>query len=592
MNFNSSNTEKLQKIAVGESRKKILVLPIIFLIALLCHSNLAPLEETHWDAPIYVLLSKYAAETNLLAQYHQQAQDIRLGPGDDAHWYFTRIGHVLLLGEVVKLFGNDETALMAMQWLYRLLMALSVLMCIVLAKRLALLLRAEEPDSNWWTASLIATLSYVTSDGFRGLQGHLTSEPPALFVMVLFAWVLSRAVEKTSLVNGVVAGMLLFLLFFIRIDAVLPGLIFLFVLFAMLRQAKKFAAIPAMIMTGGVALTLYLFYAWWFSPLANPLTLLNFSAEAKEMFPGLMTKSLFAIMIAGGVSWVGASVCLMTPKLRRDSLVRFAMIWLVLSLLPMLIDSFHGRSIQARMVFFILAPLLILATEGWRHILREFIEYKKYNVLLMVSGLTILLALVPHAFIRQESRDFIANHLPTAMQKHFFASLPQNDMVKTSRPYEDERLGLMVRPLYERWTLEYSKARQLALYLYSLNRPVYLIWPAEKLSGQHSMLNYIRLIRFFGHSDPEHPQLSLIKLPHTDDDEPCMHRWPTKSDPVVFCVKIDSSQLQELNNEKTDVYVLGVDDYPMPDIPATELSVVWSAPPFVLYRVTGETENF
>lgn len=589
MNFNSSDTEKLQKIAAGEFRKKALILPIIFLIALLCHSSLAPLEETHWDAPIYVLLSKYAAETNLLEEYRRQAHDIQLGPGDDAHWYFTRIGHVLLLGEVVKFLGNNEIALMAMQWLYRILMALSVPLCIVLAKQLGMLLRAEKPDSTWWIASLIAALSYVASDGFRGLQGHLTSEPPAFLVMVLFAWVLSRAVEKASLANGVFAGVLLFLLFFIRIDAVLPGLIFLFVLLITVWRVKKFAAIPSMILAGVVSFTLYLLYAWWFSPLVNPLTLLNFSIEAKEMFPGLMTKSLFAIMVAGGLLWIGAGVCLMMPKLWRDPLVMFALIWLGLSLLPMLIDSFHGRSIQARMAFFIAAPLLILATEGWRQMLREFVENKKFNVLLMASGLMILLALVPHAFIRQESRNFVVNYLPSDIQKYFFISLPHNEMVKSS---EDSRLGLMVRPLYERWTLEYSKAQQLAEYVYSSNRPAYLIWPIEKLPGQHSLQNYIRLIRFFGRPYPPDTRLPLTQLPNTVDDEPCIHQRPTETEPVVFCTKIDSSHLEELTTTKVEVYVLSADDYAMPDIPAAELNVRGSAPPFVLYRVADKPEQF
>lgn len=592
MNFNSSNTEKLQKIAAGEFRKKILVLPIIFLIALLCHSNLVTLEETHWDAPIYVLLSKFAAETDLLAQYHQQAQDIQLGPGDNAHWYFTRIGHVLLLGEVVKLFGNDENALMAMQWLYRFLMALSVPLCIVLAKQLGVLLRAKQPDFTWWTASLIAALSYVASDGFRGLQGHLTSEPPAFLAMVLFAWVLSRAIEKTSLAYGAFAGVLLFLLFFIRIDAVLPGLIFLLVMFVMVWRAKKFAAIPSMLLAGMVSLTLYLLYAWWFFPLVNPSTLLKFSAEAKEMFPGLMTKGLFAIMIAGGLLWIGAGACLMMPRLWHDPLIIFAVSWLVLSLLPMLIDSVHGRSIQARMAFFIAAPLLILATEGWRQILRQFVEYRKINTLVVAIVLLIILALIPHAFFRQESRDFVVNHLPSEMQKYFFISLPENEVSKLSQYAEDARLGLMVRPLFERWTLEYSKAQQLAEYLYSPSRSVYLIWPTEKSPGQHSLQNYIRLIRFFGRPYPENTHLSLNQLPNTVDDEPCAYQWPTELEPVVFCSKIDSSHLKELNNEKIEVFVLSADDYPMPEIPAVELSAVWSARPFMLYRVADKSAHF
>ena len=143
-------------------------------------------------------------------------------------------------------------------------------------------------------------MTYVVSDSYRGLQGHLLSEPPAFVTLVLFAVVLLRAVERRSLVIGAFAGCLLFLLFFIRIDAVLPGIVFLAVLLTALVVLRKFDTIPSIIAAGLVSLVLYLAYAWWFSPLVNPQTLANFSSAAKEMFPGVPVKSLFAIAIAGG----------------------------------------------------------------------------------------------------------------------------------------------------------------------------------------------------------------------------------------------------------------------------------------------------
>lgn len=585
MNFelHSRTTEALDKFSARCSLHTFSILLIVFFIALLFHFDLAPLEETHWDAPIYVQLSKRAAETNMLADYHQYAHEIQLGPGDDAHWYFTRIGHILLLGEVTRLFGTTETALVAMQWLYRIFMALGVTLCIVLGLRLVTLLRSEKPDAIWKAGYLLAAVTYVASDSYRGLQGHLLSEPPAFVTLALFAVILLRAVERRSVVIGACAGCLLFLLFFIRIDAVFPGIFFLAVMLAALVVLRKFDSIPSAVAAGLVSLVLYLLYAWWFSPLVNPQTLVNFSSAAKEMFPGVPLKSLLAIAIAGGLLWVGA--CTAVTILWRDPVVRFALIWLGLALLPMVIDSLNGRSVQARMAFFIVLPLLVLAGEGWGWILRRFIKQQKFFPLAIALGFVAILALTPYSLIMQESRNLAINHLPIEIQKYLFISLSKNDVVRPAPQYQDSRLGLLVRPMYERWTLEYSKMREIGDYLYIPERPVYLLWPGTKLADQHSLQSYIGLLRYFGKKYPENADIFLTKLPNKVVAEPCTARTPSETEPVIFCSTFVSSDLEVLRRNKIPLYILGVDGYPMPDMPQLGLSVLLSIPPFVLYGI-------
>ncbi|MBA3757094.1 MAG: hypothetical protein H0X02_13115 [Nitrosomonas sp.] len=585
LNFESHlrTTEALGKFSARCSLHTFSVLLVVFFIALLFHFDLAPLEETHWDAPIYVQLSKRAAETNMLADYHQYAHEIQLGPGDDAHWYFTRIGHILLLGEVTRLFGTTETALVAMQWLYRIFMAFGVTLCIVLGLRLVTLLRSEEPDSIWKAGYLLAAVTYVASDSYRGLQGHLLSEPPAFVTLALFTVMLLKAVERRSLVIGAFAGCLLFLLFFIRIDAVLPGIVFLAVLLAVLVMLRKFDTIPIVIAAGLVSLVSYLVYAWWFSPLVNPQTLANFSSAAKEMFPGVSVKSLLAIVIAGGLLWVGA--CAAVTILWRDSVVRFAMIWLGLALLPMVIDSLNGRSVQVRMAFFIVLPLLVLAGEGWSWILRSFIKQQKILPLAIALSSVLILALTPYSLIMQESRNLAINHLPLEIQKYLFISLSKNGAIKPTSPYQDLRLGLLVRPIYERWTLKYSKMQEIGDYLYVPERPAYLLWSGAKLADQHSLQVYIGLIRYFGKKYPENSDILLTKLPNKIFAEPCTARTPSELEPVIFCSTFVSSDLEVLQKKKIPLYILGVDGYPMPEMPQLELRVLLSTPPFVLYGV-------
>ena len=562
------------------------VLPLIFFIALLFHSDLAPLEETHWDAPIYLQLSKRAAETNMLAEYHQYAHDIQLGPGDDAHWYFTRIGHILLLGEITRLFGTTETALVAMQWLYRVFMALGVTLCITLGLRLVILLRSGRPDTIWWAGYFLAALTYIASDSYRGLQGHLISEPPAFLALVVFSLMLLKAVERRSLIISIFAGCLLFLLFFIRIDAVLSGVIFLTVLLATTAALKKFDTIPGIVVAGFVSLIFYLIYAWWFSPLVNPQTLVNFSSLAKEMFPGVPAKSLFAIAIAGGLLWIGA--CAAVSMSWRDPVVRFAVVWLGLSLLPMVIDSLSGRSVQARMAFFVALPLLVLAGEGWSCILRSFIKQRKILPLAIALSFVAILAFTPHSLVMQEFRSLALNHLSPEVQKYLFISLFKTGTIRSAPQHQDTRLGLLVRPIEERWTLEYSKAREIGEYLYVPKRPAYLLWSNIKLTDQQSsyrtLQGYTRLFRYFGKEYPENADTILTK-PRKVSDEFCTAQAPTELEPVVFCSTFDSSDLEVLRESNIPLYILSVGRDPMPDMPQLKLKVLLFTPPFVMYGI-------
>lgn len=577
----SRTTDEIDNFSAWRSLRTFCVLLVVFFAALLFHSDLAPLEETHWDAVIYADLSKRAAETQMLADYHQHAHDISLEP-DGLLWYFTRIGHILLLGEVARIFGTTETALVAMQWLYRVFMALGVTLCVVLGSRLTVLFRPKKPDSIWWAGYLLGAASYIASDSYRGLQGHLLSEPPAFVILAFFAVMLVKAVERRSLAVGAFAGCLLFLVFFIRIDATLPGIIFATVLLAALIISRKFDAVPSIIAAGLVSLFLYLIYAWWFSPLVNPQTLANFASAAKELFSGAPVMSLFHIAIAGGLLWVGACA---TVPMWRDPLVRFAMVWLGLALLPMVIDSLNGRAVQARMSFDIVLPLLVLCGEGWGSILRNFIKQREIRPLLVALGTVMVLAFVPYSPIRQESRNLVINYLPSEIHKYLFPSLLKNAAIVPASPYQDSRLGLLVRPISERRTFEYSKMRVLGDYLYVPNRPAYLLWPESKTAHLFSLENYVGLIRYFGTEYPENSDIFLTKLPNKNKTIPCTARAPTMLEPLVFCSTLVYSDLEVLRKNKIPLYILGADGYPLPNMPPLKLKVLLSEPPFVLYGV-------
>ncbi|GKS69942.1 hypothetical protein W03_19460 [Nitrosomonas sp. PY1] len=560
------------------------VLVLVFLAGLFFHSDLMPLEETHWDSPIYLQLSKRAAETNTLADYHQYAKDIPLGPGDGAHWYFMRIGHILLLSEITRLFGANESALIAMQWLYRVFMALGIALAIVLSHQIIKLFKRNALDSNfansfWWVGYLFAAITYIASDSYRGLQGHFVSEPPAFLILVLFAIALLKAIERDSLFVASSAGVLLFLLFFIRVDAVLPGVIFLVLIACTLIFMQRLNALSVIAATSLVSLFLYLVYAWWFYPLVNPQVLLEFSSDAKEVFFSAPLKSIFSIVIAGGLLWVGACV----GALRwREPIILFAMIWLLLSLLPLLIDSLSERAVQSRMAFYIVLPLLILAGEGWRRIIQAFTKQKRILPVVLALSVTLMIALIPYSMILNV-RNFAVTHLPSEIQQYLFTSLVRRGNIQPNQQSYDSKLGLFVRPMYERWTIEFLKAKEIGDYLYAFNTKAYLTWSGAPI-GQHSLQSYVELLRYFGKKNSGDESFVIEKRPN--DSEPCTEYVPTNFEPIVFCSTLTASDIQFLKENRGRLYVFSAEGYEIPGLAELKLKKMLSIPPFVLYETT------
>ena len=480
-----------ENILVSERFRAAFVMVVVFFVSLFSHIDLAPLEETHWDAPIYVQLSKRAAETHILAGYRKHAHEIELRPAG-AHWYFTRIGHILIIGEVTWLFGSSETALVAMQWLYRLFMALGITLCLAIGLRLVALFESQKPDPTWWAGYAIAAATYVASDSFRGLHGHILSEPPAFAASALFALVMLRAVERRSLLAATIAGGLLFLVFFIRADAVLAGVTFLVVLAGALLASGKATLWAYPTVAALVGYSAYAVYASWFSPLVDPITLANFSAAAKLMYEGLPPlRNLIQILVAGGLLWIGAIASLAK---RHDPVVRFAATWLALTLLPMLVAGLTGGAIQVRMAYIQVLPLMILAGEGWTWILRHFVHHGRLQPLVVALGLLLLMSLTPYSMVLHMLREMAMNHLSPENQRHVFVASSRRSGVAPSANNADSRLGLLMRPIGERSTFEYTQAHELAKFLYTPPRSAYLVWPDTHLTNEKSIQEYVGLI--------------------------------------------------------------------------------------------------
>ena len=130
------------------------------------------------------------------------------------------------------------------------------------------------------------------------------------------------------------------------------------------------------------------------------------------------------------------------------------------------------------------------------------------------------------------------------------------------------------------------KVREIADFLNSSGHFAYLLWPKASFAGQHSLQSYIRLFHYFGKEYPENIDFVLTKFPGKLDTEACAARVPTKMERVIYCTALDERDLVVLQNNNISLYILGVDEYPIPPMPEIKLTVLLSIPPFTLYGVT------
>ena len=171
--------------------------------------------------------------------------------------------------------------------------------------------------------------------------------------------------------------------------------------------------------------------------------------------------------------------------------------------------------------------------------------------------------------------------------KYLFISAMKFDSVSSPSQYQeqDSRMGLLVRPISERMTLNYSKAREIVDILYTPKRLAYLLWSGEKPIGLPAYKNYLYLFRYFGKNYPDNADYMLRKSSGPTTYESCNTQTPTEFEPVIFCPILMPSELEMLQSKKIPLYILGIDGQPFPNVPQLKLKVLFSTPPFRLYEI-------
>lgn len=382
----------------------LLTISMILAMALLFSAK-GPMQDIHWDAPIYLERGKEIAETPALRDYARHAQVIadRLPAykvETDAYtpyWGFMRLGNALLLAMVHDWSGGGMTGIQTVFWLYTLIWAMGVVMAAVWAWAMARYLAPElAPRFTTW-AAVLSVLLYVGSDVCRHMSGNFVAEVPALLWLAGSALALLLAQARRSLLWAGFSGVLGFALYVTKMDAVL-AYIALLAAFAMalLLQDRLRPWWPAFLISGASAALLYWVYAWYFWPLPDPRLLLIF-AHAHEIAGGMNAVPAFKLYIAaGGLLWLGLLPAIFLN--RRNRALWFALGWLALLTLPYLKGLVTGvGQAQVRMYTLMLPALLLAAVTGLAPILELAWRGAAGKVLLsIVLALAIALVAVSH----------------------------------------------------------------------------------------------------------------------------------------------------------------------------------------------------
>jgi len=353
---------------------KSLSIPLLILLAVITITmvfvNKGPLQDVHWDAPIYLLRGKVAAETPLFHSYRTHSKEIadalpQYKPGvvDTPYWGFMRLGNTLLLGAVTAFMGANLASLQIASGIYALLLACSLVCGTLLAVRIMETLGNDIPKKAVLQGAVFSAVLYLVSDVYRYLSGNLVGEIPAMFLLTASALALVKASNSRMISLAILSGALGFALYVVKME-----LVWVYISFALLyatllyRHASIKMYWPAFVTAGFMALFCYGLYAWWFSPLADPRLFLTYAFADHEQ-PINPVAPIKLWIVAGGLLWIGFLLGF-RYRLRHPALW-LSVAWLVLITLPHYDALIHGRSAQVRFFALIMPPLLLGSTLGW-----------------------------------------------------------------------------------------------------------------------------------------------------------------------------------------------------------------------------------
>lgn len=507
------------------------VLFLLALVAFVASGSGLPLRDVHWDSPIYLYQAKRFADTPYLHDYSANAAAIagqvdHHWPRDEnyseAYWRFSRLGHVMLVGTVVALFGATQKSILLLHWLFSLLLSGAVLLAGLGAMRLLALLRNAGQGAQLGWAIVVSAALFMSSGIFVYLAHSLVSEVPALFLLSVAALLLVMAMQGRSFLLAALSGLAAFAVYVVRMESIWVYLSFAIVLAAALYLSGQRRSLPGvMSVAGGSALFCYLLYAWYFYPLADPRLFLTYE---KDISVVPRTVSAFHDLgAAGGLLWIGVVISVLS--FRRWPVSRLALGWAALILLPAVPYLVRGAPIQARMLSTLVLPFLIASACGWGYVWAQR-RARTSGRLLLGAGIT-----------------------SGALLMALSWSVVYDSVVKIPMLWRAQYVRQVISPpRYEEHSYYYDELNRISAAVYDGARPGYL------LSDPSVSQEDLNLVRFFG--PPYERSMTLVRRGDPTNAKPCATAKGDAVEPVVYCTGLPVDSHARARAEDVPIFYL------------------------------------
>ncbi len=524
-----------------------------------------PLYKNHYDASIWLYQAKRFADTHYVASYLNHASEIektvnkgwhREQSFSEQYWWFSRIGHVTILGIVITIFGNSYVTIWLVTIIYGSLYVCALVMGIALALKMVKREKPHISDRQVMIAAGLSITAYVSSSIFAYMNGNLIAEVPAMTLVgasVLALWI---SIERRSALFATIAGIATCGLVIFRIEAIWNVFSFAIALFVADRApGYKREVIRSHCYAVSAFSFGYVMYLLVFWPLSNPFLYVTYTS----LFAGVKTgvPCGIGLFISGGCLVAVATSQIWT--IGRSRLVGVAVIWLILASIPYWAQSFTSGICPIRVTSFVVFPWLLFAVAGLSVFLYDAKSMTKPNALAALGALVALL-LISLSLTLDYSWKFI----------HTRPALWRAQMVRQA----------LVVPQYESVTLlPLKRLHELAQEIYFKTSMANVIVYDSKKVYQGNL----NMIRFFGPPYAQTDDLALQTDPTNARDCDPQSVTSAHSEPVYFCGRFTNSHAVDYAKRGWSARMLREDYVLTPAIP-TQLNNVstYDATPVVL----------
>ena len=463
-------------------RRVVLLACAFALLGVIAATNMRdPFVGVHWDSPIWLYQAKGYAETRNLSAMQRCAQEFQSShpsSADSGVPYcfssYSRLGHTILLGEVVQLFGSTVEAINAASRIYYLFLALAVLFVGSMTLNLHRALQWEESSNYILLGIFISSFLYVASELFSYLGNSLVSDVPSLTLVSFSGLTLVQGLRLRSYWRLVLSGVCGFLAYVTRLESVWAyiSLILALALVFFLRRRHDTWWLGFLI-AGLSSILPFLAYLIAFYPLGSPLVYFTWAGWVGERWSSANKQYGYVFFVrAGGLLWIGLLIYI--ARRRISTLGAMALIWLLLLIIPWVPWLFQQGATQTRHYALVMMPLMILSSLGWAGALKRAELSPTYRRFLLAAlPFACVLGLISHTHNYQWVRQ-------------------APGLWRLDTLWSDWPLGPSA---FEQPTYPVDEAIQLSRNIYEVDSPTVVL-----RSKKIHLEDFLYLIRFFGPS--------------------------------------------------------------------------------------------